>query len=918
MAYELVYTSAPEGLTRGSSGFCVVACTKGLGPRLVVTLESLSAYKPLYPHYAPNAWENPISRSHYVYEVNGEQQHILSRICFNGVDHTRRSNKLASHLVLNEQETATAQGGPSSLLLQEELFKDASWPIKAEYFMKQKEIPATAVQVQKCRHWESIMGDAGWGGYLAQTFIDSPNKNVYIAYDPDQNKEILPLFHEAISLLPEDLRWKLTFNTYFVNLPVGMSCRWRGCPVDSDAIRVARRSPMNIIIDITRPHSLEQESPLIITARTGIVRKTEEPVLLSDPETEASRAEKKDLPADPVRRSPELSISRKTMQNSGHSFRRPGPDTTADFKKPQSPNEKNLNGNADGTVSSGKKLFFTIASILCILAAVIGGVCYFVSNAKEKQNFKVVLDDYNEISQKYQTACNRRKVLSDKLKRAKTKLKIKELIEEAESLVQNCQSIKEEAEKLAEFQYLFEKYQESGPDSRTDKTPRGLIKDISNLQDEIKRDLSSLKTRLDNLYKQPKKAADEKSPAKATASAPVRPANLSVPAANALSKKIPVKKAGGNAEKNTRVMADDPCYLWMKSEDFHKLQQKGQIDIRLGKINADQISFSLLPEKSVKKVGAVLECTDSNDRRVRIKTVFNKKQGILSFILSEIYAPPGDAELLIRLDGKKELPLYFRLDISKIKPVRKHQDNLTVEIAEKIKLSIKVSSIQMPKIYYLEDNMQCRPAPALRLICDDGRRFDLVQKDGLLIYEGAGPVNKQLAVLDELASIKQRMENDLNEYARKLDEYAGKQDQPQSKPKKEKASQLSRSVNSEKKRLEIAKLFDPKVEKAPAARELREQIGSDQDKIQKLKKKKLDVWVEKYDRLIKKLMTEIPLKDLGFNADYEHTYQEIREKTESELQEIKSALEKQIRTATVALSYGDKEYQQFCIKDIQP
>ena len=77
MAFELVYTSAPKGIRPGSSGFGVVACTNGLGPRLIATLEGLSAYKPLYPHYADNAWDNPVSKSHYLFELNGERQHIL-------------------------------------------------------------------------------------------------------------------------------------------------------------------------------------------------------------------------------------------------------------------------------------------------------------------------------------------------------------------------------------------------------------------------------------------------------------------------------------------------------------------------------------------------------------------------------------------------------------------------------------------------------------------------------------------------------------------------------------------------------------------------------------------------------------------------------------------------------------------------
>ena len=374
MAYELVYTSAPAGLTRGSSGFCVVACTQGLGPRLMVTLEGLSAYKPLYPHYAPNAWDNPISRSHYLYEANGELQHILSRTCFNGVDHTQRSNKLASHLVLSKAEADIASGGPTSLLLHEELFKNAKWEIKAEYFPTQKTIPQTTASYAKCTTWEKTMGDAGWGGYLAQLYVDSPNKNVYIAYRPEQNDAMLSLLHEAISLLPDTLRWQVTFNTYFVNLPAGMSCSWRCCPVDSDALRTAKRSPANIIIDITQPQKLDKAGELITLARTGIKNDPIPPKTVVDEKISERKMPKLTIPNKlKVPEQPSEVSSPSAATTVSHSSLPPAGNLSSGYTDFNMPDQM-----------QSRRSFWLIALIVFIVATLAGASVYTVKNIKNK------------------------------------------------------------------------------------------------------------------------------------------------------------------------------------------------------------------------------------------------------------------------------------------------------------------------------------------------------------------------------------------------------------------------------------------------------------------------------------------------------------------------------------------------------
>ena len=253
MAFELVYTSSQTGVKQGSTGFCTVACTRGIDPRLMLTLEGLSGYKPIYPHYDAKAMRNPVSCSHYIFGGGAAiYRHILSRACFNGVDYTGRSNKLVSHLALSQLEAKKAAGGPASLFLCEGLFKEADWQIKTEIFPLQKEIPSTNATASKCLAWEKACGDSGWAGVIVEKFL-SRKGIVYLVFDPESGVDMLALMNEAIALLPEEDRWRLTFSTYFSSLPAGMECAWRACVPDSEALVAARRSPLNLIIDLTRP-----------------------------------------------------------------------------------------------------------------------------------------------------------------------------------------------------------------------------------------------------------------------------------------------------------------------------------------------------------------------------------------------------------------------------------------------------------------------------------------------------------------------------------------------------------------------------------------------------------------------------------------------------------------------------------------
>src|SRR5437868_14227242 len=113
MSHELLYTSAPKGLKAGSRGFCTVMCTQGMSAPLMAALESLSAYRHIYPPSDRHAAKNPVAWSHLKMNVAGRGYHVLSRVADFGLDYSQRGNKLAHHVALEAAEqTAAGPGFP--------------------------------------------------------------------------------------------------------------------------------------------------------------------------------------------------------------------------------------------------------------------------------------------------------------------------------------------------------------------------------------------------------------------------------------------------------------------------------------------------------------------------------------------------------------------------------------------------------------------------------------------------------------------------------------------------------------------------------------------------------------------------------------------------------------------------------------
>ncbi len=285
MSQELHYTSAPRGLTPGMRGFCTVARTADLSNLLAERLESLSGYRQVFPPHHPSEALNPLVYSHL--RMGNTDQSILSRIGFAGLDYSDRANKYAHHLVLSASERA--KGGPAWLISQPGVM-DSQWVGEPRILSAGRVVAKGDQPSGICWAWQQVAGDSGWAGALAQGFLDHPDRPSYLVYEPGVN--LLPLFVEALALVPPERRWQVTFSTYYTGVQPGISCLWRGVLANTPEAEQALRMPGALVIDLTHACGVAPASPLAHLARTGEVQTVveEAPIPLAVPELPISVA----------------------------------------------------------------------------------------------------------------------------------------------------------------------------------------------------------------------------------------------------------------------------------------------------------------------------------------------------------------------------------------------------------------------------------------------------------------------------------------------------------------------------------------------------------------------------------------------------------------------------------------------------
>lgn len=294
MIYELIYTSAAQGLAPGSRGFCTVAATTGIPKALFDRLESLSGYR---HQFAAGDPRNPAAISHLRVTCGGVTYHVLSRVADAGADYTQRSNKLAHRVAIPADELGPL--GPTALALHPELFVK-SWAGSPRH-LEPRQLPAgSAAAPGPCRKWERAAGDAGWGGVLVQNAV-GPQGQVVLLYAPQQDP--LPLVHEALALLPIAAQWNTPFTTHFTRLPRDLTCPVRCILKGTPEEQAALQNKAGNLIDLTAKLGPPPASPFVEAARTGdACQLADHSLPVESAAVAVTRAERRERAATPPRR----------------------------------------------------------------------------------------------------------------------------------------------------------------------------------------------------------------------------------------------------------------------------------------------------------------------------------------------------------------------------------------------------------------------------------------------------------------------------------------------------------------------------------------------------------------------------------------------------------------------------------------
>ena len=307
MTHELILTSVAQGLNPKDHGFCPVAADAAVAPRIVQHLFALSHYR----HFDSESEVSPVAYSHLI--LPGKIEHVLSRVADAGLDYQQKPNVLAHHIVLegleivpespawlqalpgfhvsewNEPPLQFTQGrsiptltNPQPLTRRQQIARQYRWldpqkmaltgsvdteseTYRAAFQSNENQIVLAAPPTTPCPTWQELTGDAGWGGALADTVLTG--QPVVVIYKPEQN--ILPLFVEALALLPSYVSWQTTFCTYFTGFPDTVPCQWKGVVAGSDEAKTLVRDINNLVLDLTIPMGEAPSGQYVDFARHG-------------------------------------------------------------------------------------------------------------------------------------------------------------------------------------------------------------------------------------------------------------------------------------------------------------------------------------------------------------------------------------------------------------------------------------------------------------------------------------------------------------------------------------------------------------------------------------------------------------------------------------------------------------------------
>ena len=199
MPLQLIFTSAPQGLTPGRSGYCTVARHRAIPDRLAQLLESVGT---------PHDRTDGETFTFRLLEAGGKNWCILSRFVARGLDYTQRDNRLAHHLIFSHEEAAVLPP-PAAIAGRWKGWRD-EWS-GAPTWLEGEDRPLhleTQAPLTPAVTWREETGTGAKAAWL----VNASGPAAVGLLNPPETLRLLRLLAEASALLGKSA-WAATFTT---------------------------------------------------------------------------------------------------------------------------------------------------------------------------------------------------------------------------------------------------------------------------------------------------------------------------------------------------------------------------------------------------------------------------------------------------------------------------------------------------------------------------------------------------------------------------------------------------------------------------------------------------------------------------------------------------------------------------------
>jgi hypothetical protein len=311
MAFQLVYTSAAKLLDAGRSGYGTVARSKSITPLVVSAIERVSQFANLR-----GLDRNRVIHVHRRITAGSNRFHILTRIVDAGADYTGRTNHIAHHLVISQEEAAraAARGTTPADVLRQFPWLDR-WDGAARFFDATEDVPLD--------HFRPDGRNSGSQSWAALTGNPAHARLLSWEAAPRTGVLVIPVAVDTLHLLAEALAefgpqsWSRSFTTSLETTDELSELEWV-ISTPQAFTEIQSRCGSRTLFDLTHPQTLPTPPAPVMPATSPATARQDYP---GAQEAESSVSSARQPGANPVT----VNIAPSGARAGGASLRRSNP-----------------------------------------------------------------------------------------------------------------------------------------------------------------------------------------------------------------------------------------------------------------------------------------------------------------------------------------------------------------------------------------------------------------------------------------------------------------------------------------------------------------------------------------------------------------------------------------------------------------